>query len=254
MKSEISTITILVFSPGYDGNLEIYTSLIEDLVSNGFVVASINHPYVSGITVFPDGRTIKASPVLSSSLSTVVSDVKYVLDFLSTLNYSDGRFMGRFDLSRIGMFGHSFGGAATVICCYEDPRVKAGLTLDGVVYENFSFYEFNKPFMMMLAEASFTDYTYNYLWNVLESDSFKVVIQGSTHYAFTDVGILLKHFLPFIPQEVLGFGTIEPKRMVNITKSFELRFFEVYLKKYPLDYLIELDFIFEEVDLEYKLS
>lgn len=49
---------ILVFSPGYDGVYQIYTSLIEDLASHGFVVAAINHPYVSGITVFPDGHAI----------------------------------------------------------------------------------------------------------------------------------------------------------------------------------------------------
>jgi hypothetical protein len=52
-----------LFSPGYDGVYQIYTSFIEDLVSHGFIVASINHPYVSGITVFPDGRTVGLADV-----------------------------------------------------------------------------------------------------------------------------------------------------------------------------------------------
>ena len=54
---------IIIFSPGYDGNFEIYTSLIEDLVSNGFIIISMNHPYVSGLTVFPDGRKIPVESI-----------------------------------------------------------------------------------------------------------------------------------------------------------------------------------------------
>jgi len=54
---------VVIFSPGYDGVYQIYTSFIEDLVSHGFVVASINHPYVSGITVFPDGHTVGLADV-----------------------------------------------------------------------------------------------------------------------------------------------------------------------------------------------
>jgi hypothetical protein len=55
-----------------------------------------------------------------------------------------------------------------------------------------------------------------------------------------------------IPPKILGFGTIEPKRMVNITRIFELMFFEVYLKGRPVEDLINLGSEFEDVSFEYK--
>lgn len=243
---------IIIFSPGYDGNYEIYTSLIEDLVSNGFIVASINHPYVSGITVFPDGRFIKATEVKNISLSSVVEDAKFVLDFLTELNNTNEFFLGRLDLSKVGMYGHSFGGASTVMCLYEDSRFKCGLTLDGVVYKEFINQNLNKPIMIMLADNSYSSNSSDHLWNYLINDTYKVTIIGSTHYAFTDVGILLDHLLPLIPPQLLGFGTIEPKRMVNITKSCELSFFQTYLKDYPKENIINLEFVFPEIIFKSK--
>ena len=114
----------IVFVSDRDGNYEIYTSLIEDLVSDGFVVASVNHPYISGITVFPDGRAIRATSIRDISLKSIIGDAKFVLDFLTKLNNTDQFFSGRFDLSKVGMFGHSFGGASTIMCLYEDSRFK----------------------------------------------------------------------------------------------------------------------------------
>jgi len=243
---------IIIFSPGYDGNYEIYTSLIEDLVSNGFIVASINHPYVSGITVFPDGRTINATFVQNISLTSVIEDTKFVLDFLTEINQTDQFFFGRLDLSKVGMYGHSFGGASTIICLYEDSRFKCGLTLDGVIYKESINQDLNKPIMIMLAEKSFTSNSSDYLWNYLINDSYQVTIIGSTHYAFTDVGILLKHLLPLIPPRLLSFGTIEPKRMINITKSYELAFFQAYLKGRSKENIIDLADVFPEVIFKSK--
>ena len=106
---------------------QIYTSFIEDLVGHGFVVVSINHPYISGITVFPDGRTVglasvPTDPVARSaffnmSLRTIVEDAKFVLDTITEMNATDPDFSGHFDLSQVGMYGHSFGGANTAVCC-----------------------------------------------------------------------------------------------------------------------------------------
>lgn len=243
---------VIIFSPGYDGNYEIYTSLIEDLVSDGFIVASINHPYVSGITVFPDGRVIRASSISNISLNSITGDAKFVLDFLTELNNTDQFFLGRFDLSKVGMFGHSFGGASTIMCLYEDSRFKCGLTLDGVIYEEIINQNLNKPIMMMLAEKSFMSNSSDYIWNYLISDAYQVTITGSTHYAFTDVGILLEHLLPFIPPKLLGFGTILPKRMVNITKSYELAFFQIYLKDGSKEKIMNLVNVFPEVIFKSK--
>src|SRR5208282_2692408 len=49
---------VVTFSHGSGGMSFYYTVLIEDLVSHGYVVASIEHTYVSQAVWFPDGRVI----------------------------------------------------------------------------------------------------------------------------------------------------------------------------------------------------
>jgi hypothetical protein len=256
---------VVIFSPGYDGVYQIYTSFIEDLVSHGFVVASINHPYVSGITVFPDGRMVgladvPTNPVVRSaffnmSLRTIVGDAKFVLNTITEINETDPDFMGHFDLSRVGMYGHSFGGASTAVCCFEDARFRAGLTLDGVFYQQFIPGNITVPFLFMFAETHLAnDSTIMYLWNHTTNDTFKMSILGSTHYAFTDVGVLLSHLVPLIPPKILLFGSIAPKRMVNITRTYITVFFEVSLKGEPIEKCLNLSSQFDEVQFDYKLG
>ena len=256
---------LVVFSPGYDGVYQIYTSFIEDLVSHGFVVASINHPYVSGITTFPDGHTIGLAEVpidpvarsafFNMSLRTIAGDAKFILNIITEMNETDPDFCGHFDLSRVGMYGHSFGGANTAVCCFEDARFRAGLTLDGVFYQQFIPGNITTPFFFMFAEARLAnDSTIMYLWNHTINDTFKMNILGSTHYAFTDVGVLLSHLLPLIPPKLLSFGSIAPKRMVNITRTYITVFFEVSLKGQTIETLLNLSSQFDEVQFDYKLG
>jgi hypothetical protein len=109
------------------------------------------------------------------------------------------------------------------------------------------------PFLMMFAEARLTnDSTVQYMWNHTTNDTVQMTIAGSTHYAYTDVGVLLKHLVPLIPPKILGFGAIPPKRMVNITRTFTTAFFEVYLKGAPIDTLLSLPDQFGEVQFTYK--
>jgi hypothetical protein len=253
MIDDDSLFPLIIFSPGYNGVYQIYTSLIENLVSNGFVVASINHPYISGVTVFPDGKAIYAtSPSGDIGIRSVVEDAKFVLDTLEVLNSSDPLFMGRFDMSKVGMYGHSFGGAATSICCYEDERFVCGLTLDGVFYNQYIAEGLEKPFLLMIAQFRFNDANVKEKYNLLADDAYKVEILGSTHSGFTDVGVLLSHLVPLIPHRLLGFGSIEPKAHVSIMRSFEQVFFEVYLKGRAVEDLIALGSVFDEVVFDSK--
>jgi predicted dienelactone hydrolase len=49
---------VVVFSHGLGSVGFAYTSLIEDLVSHGYAVASIEHTYTAMAVVFPDGRVV----------------------------------------------------------------------------------------------------------------------------------------------------------------------------------------------------
>ena len=251
-----SSFPIIIFSHGYDGVYQIYTSFIEDLVSHGFVVVSINHPYVAGITVFPDGRTVSIASVpdeqvqdfFNMSLRSVIEDAKYVIDYVSLLNQTSNFWQGRLDVSKVGMFGHSFGGAATAVCCMEDNRFKAGLTLDGVFYPGFLENDIFSPMLMMFTKGRYQeDDGADFLWDQLKNDAYKIGITGSEHYSYTDVGLLLKHLTPLLPPKLLGFGSIPPKRMVNISRQIELAFFDVYLRNGDQDQLNSLFDVYDEL-------
>jgi hypothetical protein len=208
----------------------------------------MNHPYIAGVVEFPDGRKVYYQDFYSQTdpdyaekaLRTIIDDAKYVLDYIEVLNDPNGIFNGRLDVENIGMFGHSFGGASTSACCVEDDRIDCGLTLDGVLYEEFLPNGVTKPFFMMTADGRLNSTNVEYIWDKEESNVYKMSILGSTHYGFTDVGLLLSHMLPLIPQNLLNFGTVDSKLMVEIVRLFVLEFFEVYLKDRPVNEIIDL--------------
>ena len=94
--------------------------------------------------VFPDGRVIPRAAAnnpegcvvpdhaeqdrcASRILSAWSADTRFVLDRLEQLNASDpsGRFTGRLDMTRVGVFGHSFGGAAAALRRGQAKRSRA---------------------------------------------------------------------------------------------------------------------------------
>ena len=59
---------------------------------------------------------------LQESLGSTVHDVKFILDYLAQ--------RGDIDMTRIGMFGQSSGGAIAILAAAADPRIKAVHVLD----------------------------------------------------------------------------------------------------------------------------
>ena len=221
------------------------------------------HPYIAGVIVFPNGKRVYISQMptdnqeqqawLTMAQRTVIEDLKFALDFLTDLNDQNPQFLGSMNLSNVGVYGHSFGGGATAACCNEDPRFKAGLTLDGFFSSNMISDGFSTPFLMMVTEDRYvSDNSLSAIWENMTHDAYLVGINGSQHYSFTDVGVLLEHLLPRVPAEILGFGTINQKRMVNITISIERAFFDVYLKQGSSEELIDLLSYYQEISYKMK--
>ena len=103
---------VLVFSPGMGTNGSQYAFLVEELVSHGYLVATIDHPFQSRAIAYPDGRIVTAveSPPESDpvkyaenyrkTIELRARDVRFVLDQLKRLNAGelDQRFAQRLDL------------------------------------------------------------------------------------------------------------------------------------------------------------
>jgi pimeloyl-ACP methyl ester carboxylesterase len=154
---------LVLFSHGSGSTGFEYTSLIEDLVSRGYVVAAIEHTYTAAAVTFPDGRMVPAhhdsvpdglSPeqrwkrMMDSAALGIrqgAEDLTFVLNRLIELNNNRGQSFlleGRLDLNRVAAVGHSAGGAFATGACQLDARFHACVSLDGEMPPVMAFPEF----------------------------------------------------------------------------------------------------------------
>jgi dienelactone hydrolase len=153
------TYPVVLFSHGAGTTMEVGTSQSEDLASHGYIVVSIDHPYVSAATVFPD-RVVLAheattnfdTPEPAEPITQIMADDDaFVIDQLGEMNQGrlDPAFSGKLDLDHIGVMGHSVGGAVAYTMALNDSRVKAAIDLDGVVYSDPQDARRMAPFLML---------------------------------------------------------------------------------------------------------
>ena len=254
ISAEKQDFPVLIFSPGYGAAPDEYSALLEDIASHGYVIFAIYPTGFEPVTVFEDGRTIYAS-VLSTSLynlekaySIWVQDIVFVLNEISLQN-SDPKspWLGRLDLTKIGAFGHSFGGAAAAGACQFDSRIRAGLNLDGAPQGARSTWNIDQPFMLVQSDGRPTK---NSTWNDFYKGltvGYRVVIKGSTHHAFTDETILP---LPDNQRRKRLVGGVPGDRMVRLTSTLVAAFFDVHMQNKPATLLQDISSQFAEITIE----
>jgi len=238
-----------------------FTTLAEDLASHGYFVVGFDAPYRTGIIVLPDNRVITRPPandpedlspdqaerLIDRLLPMWTSDTKFVVTQLEKLNTADpsGRFTGRLDMQRLGMFGHSFGGATALQFCHEDSRCKAGIDIDGAPYGSVVQEGLKQPFMFMLSDhsrdladpASRQIHTnLQSIYDRLPNGRLFITIRGANHFSFGDQMLLKSHYVIGMMRK-LGFGSLEGRRGLAITTDYVHTFFNVYLKGAPVSQL-----------------
>lgn len=139
---------LLLFSHGWGNPTFLYTSELGDIVSHGYIVAAIDHPYDTAYTRFPDGQvTLFAQERFDSAVAKPQGINNYakervevmaednhfalteILRFAATRSLH-APFYAHIDANRIGAFGHSIGGLAAARTCQIDLRVKACMNQD----------------------------------------------------------------------------------------------------------------------------
>lgn len=224
---------ILLFSHGFNGFRNQNTFEVEELASQGYIVLSIDHTFDAAATVFPDGRTAYVQPVNltdegDSHIKLWEEDVTFVLNQIEKLNQNDeaGFFTGRIDTSRIGMFGHSYGGATAAQILAKDSRVKAAINMDGALYgETLPESGIGKAFLLMSAEEPDEADPYKVRERYgrgLAGGGMSMVIPHTDHTSFTDLHL----FSPVLQSP--GENLKEVHRIIN---EFSLAFFDQYVKQ-----------------------
>ena len=237
---EGSPFPVLVFSHGLVGLRLQNSSTLQDLASWGYVVVAIDHTDAAAVTVFPDGEArfynLEAfgippnvepdKTIIDERMFPVwVADQRFVYDVLEMWAVNDPMFGGRLDVTRIGSFGHSFGGATALEVCRVDARCRAAVNLDGGLYGAIVNQPAVYPLLLMSsAESSQFAETVEQWTRMIENasaEAYWLELPGSTHFSFTITQLLS----PILAPE--GF---DPRAGLGILDRYLRAFFDVHLR------------------------
>jgi predicted dienelactone hydrolase len=249
---------VVIMRAGASAGVLGYSTLAEDLASHGYVVVGFDAPYRTGLVVFLDGRVMRRTPennpelcagqeqarrarCMDKLLAAWTADIAFVLDQLERLNSSDvsGKFTGRLDMTRVGVFGHSFGGATAAQFCHDDSRCKAGIDVDGQPFGSVIQAGIRQPFMFLLSDHGDSsdavsrqiEANIQSIYDHLPPDGrLRLAIRGANHFTFSDDGALFKSRIVRGTLRVLGMLGIDGRRQLAVTAYCVHSFFDAYLK------------------------
>ncbi len=268
---------VVIMRAGASAEVWNYSTLAEDLASHGYVVVGFDAPYRTYEVVFPDGRVMRRMPennpelcegqeqaqqavCVNRVLTAWTSDIAFVLDRLAQLNSSDvsGKFTGRLDMTRVGVFGHSFGGATAAQFCHDDSRCKAGIDVDGQPFGSVVREGLHEPFMFLMSDHSRESdpeslqimANIQSIYDRLPADGrLLIAIRGAYHFGFSDDGALLKSHIVLRTLRMLGIVGIDGRRQLAVTAYCVHSFFDAFLKGAGVSRLKILSPLYPEIQV-----
>ena len=274
---EGSRFPLVVFSHGAFGYYESNASTYLELASHGYVVVSIEHPYHSFFTKDTDGKTVIVDSNFMNSVMNAgqteeevfaasqewmrlrAADMDFAVDELikgaanDIENYwfeDDGSkadvldALSELDSDKIGLMGHSMGGATSVEVAKRRDDIDAVIDIDGTMlgsiigaedhryivedieYEVPVFEIENMNAHEEAIEAERIDYPYPN--NMIRKNAdvyFSTYFEGSLHMDYTD----LPFFSPALAK-MLGSGDVDNEYVMTTVNSLAVEFFDCYLK------------------------
>ena len=252
---------LVVFSHGFCGIQNSNESTFTELASHGYVVCSIDHPYQSFYTVDDTGKVtivdsgyMKEYASLGDDLSENlklfqkwmdirVKDISFTID---TILSETGGIYDEVDHSKIGVFGHSLGGAAAMGVPRVRQDIRAVINLDAPMFCEFTGlkdgqYTLNPapypaPILNIYSqylydngiEKNDPEYFENRIVSATAPSSYEVYFRGSQHMSLTDLVL----FSPPLA-DLLNSGrkaTVDKYVCLDTMNQMILSFFDCYLK------------------------
>jgi hypothetical protein len=158
---------LILFSHGLGDNFNgmTYTQLCQYCANQGYVVASVSHTYGCKPVRFPDGKIASyffPAPFHRQSgrhMFDIEADV-WVDDMICALNEcekhnndSSSLLYQKIDMMRIGIMGHSLGGAVAINVGRKDNRIKVVINLDGPLFGTHVTVPLEKPLMVIIGSS-----------------------------------------------------------------------------------------------------
>jgi predicted dienelactone hydrolase len=247
---------MIIYSHGLGGERTEATALVEDLASHGYVVVTIDHIHDATVVELPNGHVeTTALPqltkdnelqVTTKAIEARVADTRFVLDRLAAIDRGANPdiehrplprgLLGALDLTRIGMLGHSDGGATTGAVMHVDPRVSAGVNLDGTFWTPDAAAGSDRPMLLFGSEVHRRDDdpTWATFWTSQRGPKLQLNLIGSAHETFHDLALMLPKAAPTlgIPPDTVTrvVGTINGERATAIVRAYVNAYFDRYLR------------------------
>ncbi|HEY8981373.1 MAG TPA: alpha/beta hydrolase [Streptomyces sp.] len=226
---------LVLLSPGFTLPRTTLSLLSEELASRGYVVAAVDHAYESVATTFPGGRLLPCVACErdeETRMTTVTGvrarDLSFVTDELTA---RPSRYSAMIDPRRIGVAGHSVGGATAVPAMAADPRFRAGANLDGGFFSPVPPSGLGaRPFLMLGTHSTHHpgNETWDLAWARLDGWKRWLTVTDAGHFTFTDLPVLAAQLSITDPE----FPLPGP-RSADITRSYLAAFFDLHLRHVP---------------------
>jgi len=260
---------IIIFTPGYYFGLsEIYSSFLENLASNGYIVCCIVHVNEQVCVKGTKGENTKLKKAKASlpflqwwwagkicfrnadkpqnqekltryflnhlslfdkKIHLWEANILYVIDYLKEQKQKhDHSLYSHINFDKIGTLGQSFGGALSNDLCINNDQIKAGASLDCFQFGDVIDSESSKPLLLIESDHQKT-------WRIGNEFIYKDVtkleylrIKGSLHFLFCD----LPYYNVAVSQKKVNefIGNIDGKRAIAMINSTLLTFFNEHLK------------------------
>ena len=270
MSGAARTFPLLVFSHGFGGTRFQNGFQMAELASHGYVIVATDHTFHSTGTVFPGDEIVwpdSLSTTLIQQDSAAIrfvnlwaADGRFLIDRMSALVRDDPRrlFTGRIDTTRIGYFGHSFGGATAAQIMSLDPRVQAGLNMDGYPFGTAWEAGLSRPFLELRGDAidpgaipeaqleaagssraklqALMDSWGVRTTTLTRGGGFGVHLAGATHMNFSDSPL----WSPALAQPLGLAGPIDSREGHRLINALVRGFFDRHLKQRPAGVLDSL--------------
>lgn len=252
---------VVLYQPGYGDIRETGTGLVSDLASRGYIVVTMDDTYEAQVVEFPDGRLATPRPDQSHVGPARLADTRFVLNEMLRLRSGanpdalhrklPAGLSQAVDTNKIGMFGHSLGGAMAAQAMAADSRIYAGLDLDGTILlrkrslnpkldERLARQLGHRPFMLMTRQGHDLqdDPTLAGFWAGLSGWRLFLALRNAQHFTFTDFEEFLSQLLAArirpgdISRKLVTefIGTIQPRQAVAGERAYIAAFFDQHLR------------------------